>query len=299
MEHIFDLLSKQLAKAVTRRDAARILARGLFGAFLTGAGLKSGWSLTQARTAGTGPEPVLPVPSAVSDPCGAVQEAIQLAVGDNDPDKYANYTDYVQAATNYAQVALDGGLITETCAGCILDQFIESVPVGQQVACGPVVMPTTLCGAIPASAAPNPIVNPFADSERVHPRVPRGPVVMPNTSATPLGVRIQAAAVLSSGAAPTAWSDAQQFLLMLTLAQEMVGCLFGPPQPIAHPFNREVAHASPAAPPVSSGNQASPDDTTACSGTQRMTPGVDYCGKGNSLNDSLGTLTVAPCLNAG
>jgi hypothetical protein len=50
MEHSFDLLSKQMASAVTRRDAARILTKGLFGVFITGAGLRRLWGLPEAST---------------------------------------------------------------------------------------------------------------------------------------------------------------------------------------------------------------------------------------------------------
>lgn len=46
MEPIFDLLSKQVAQALTRRDAARVMVKGLVGALLTGTGLRNLWGLT-------------------------------------------------------------------------------------------------------------------------------------------------------------------------------------------------------------------------------------------------------------
>jgi hypothetical protein len=181
--------------------------------------------------------------------CGGVQKTIQLAF--RDPSAFQHHTAYVRAVAQ--SVAAAGDLITEDCSECIVEQFAKSVPISQQQPCGPVVMPTQFCWQTGATAE-----------------------------------QIRTATVLAMHAAPDAWSDDQQFDLLLVLAEEILGCLFDVTAP--QPSATQVATASVMASAVST---APPPPVI---GPHCETPGVKYCGPTNSLEHP-GLPAVAPCLN--
>jgi hypothetical protein len=69
--------------------------------------------------------------------CREVQEEVQQAVGNETNPPYRNHGQYVRAAAQAANPALEAGEITEACHACIVRQFAESVPIADQEACGP------------------------------------------------------------------------------------------------------------------------------------------------------------------
>lgn len=55
--------------------------------------------------------------------CGGVQQATQKIVGDENPIVYKNHGAYVSAVSTIVGQAVQAGLITDSCSGCIVNQF--------------------------------------------------------------------------------------------------------------------------------------------------------------------------------
>jgi hypothetical protein len=235
--NLFDELSKQAAKAISRRDALKVTGRGIFGLLLTPTPVGRLWGRMMRTQSENG---------SGSSTCGAIQKTIQLAFPD--PRPYRNHGSYVSAIAQSVAAAEEAELITDDCSGCIVNQFARGVSITDQQPCGPVVLPTQFCGQ----------------------------------TKVPSQSQIQNATELALGGAPTAFSDGQQFELFIVLVEEILGCLLsggGPQQPQVQPATK-----------VAQGLALVADPTPQC-----ITPGVNYCGPGNSLERWLPT--VAPCLN--
>ena len=176
MERFIDQLSKQLATTTSRRSMLSITLRTMSAAIVTSTGIGRLW----AQTSG--------LPGDVwSSSCGAVQQAVQLAFPD--PTQYRHHGAYVSSVARSVSAAQNANLITNACSGCIVSQFAQSVPVGEQTACGLVVQPSQSC-----------------------------------SSETTTAVQSETAAVLALSAAPNAWSDIQQFETFVSMVQAMLGC---------------------------------------------------------------------------
>jgi hypothetical protein len=185
-----------------------------------------------------------------SSSCGVVQEAIQLAFPD--PSRYKNHGAYVSSVANSVSAAQSANLITSACSGCIVSQFARGVSVEQQQSCGTIVQPTQNC-----------------------------------SSKVIAKMQIQTAAVLSLGAAPNAWSDPQEWNLLVQLTDGILGCQIEQGASVSAAV--ATAKVLSAATVTANGT----DPVTSCS-----TPGVNYCGPDNSLqNPSLSLINYAPCLN--
>ena len=139
MENFFDELSKQAAKAVSRREALKVTGRGICGLLLASTPVAKLW----ARML-----PASNEDDAGTATCGAVQKTVQLTFPD--PSRYPNHGAFVRAVAHSVAAARD--LVTEDCSECIVDQFAKDVPISQQRSCGPVVMPTQLCTQTGVSA---------------------------------------------------------------------------------------------------------------------------------------------------
>jgi hypothetical protein len=192
-----------------------------------------------------------PKATAGSSRCGAVQKSVQLSVGDYGAAQYGTIRDYIAAVDLRVDHALDAHLIDRKCALCITNEFVREIPVEQQASCGPLVPPTSACGKL--------------SREHVH-----------------------AAAILSFSAAPDAWGDGNQWLLWITLTQEILGCQF-----VSGSSTSTVESFKAIA---TTGTAVAADSATCAQ------PGVNYCGPGNSANPNIpGTgqflPKVAPCLN--
>jgi len=138
---------------------------------------------------------------------------------------------------------------------CIVAQSASSIPVDQQLSCGPIVQPTLLC-----------------------------------TSTNVTVQQVQTAAVLALGAPPNAWSQPQEWVVLMQLAAGVLGC--------------QVSGSAQQTTSSGAQNSSTPlaSFLTQSASSSCLTPGVNYCGPGNSLDNSVaaGLLpTVAPCLNAG
>lgn len=174
-----------------------------------------------------------------------MQKAIQLTFPD--PAKYSNHGHYVSAVARSVSAPENATLITDSCAECIVSQFARSVPIEQQQACGPIVQPTNNC-----------------------------------SSTRPSVLEVETAAVLSLGAVPDAWSVPEQWVLLIQLANAILGCK------VSGPTQQQQG--------VASNGTAKQISNPLC-----VTPGVNYCGPGNSLDTTVAALflpTVDPCLNA-
>src|SRR6267378_5107378 len=134
MENFFDELSKQAAKAVSRREALKVTGRGVFGLFLTSTPVSKLWGRILAVSPGDGTG---------TSTCGAVQKTIQLAFPA--PSTYPDHKAYLRAIRQSVAAAQKAKLIREGCSECIVEQFEERVPITQQQPCGPVVMPIQSC----------------------------------------------------------------------------------------------------------------------------------------------------------
>src|SRR5215471_21484429 len=102
MEQFIDDFSKQLAKAVSRRDVLSIGARTVFAAFVSSTGIGKLWA--KARSTSTVPGDV------GSLSCGAVQQSVQLAFPD--PTKFSNHGAYVSAVARSVSAAENAKLVT-------------------------------------------------------------------------------------------------------------------------------------------------------------------------------------------
>jgi len=69
--------------------------------------------------------------------CSEVQLAVQSEVGNETNPPYRNHGAYVSAVANAANPAFEAGEITEACHECIVSQFAQSIPIGDQETCGP------------------------------------------------------------------------------------------------------------------------------------------------------------------
>lgn len=175
--------------------------------------------------------------------CGALQQAVQLAFPD--PTRYKNHGAYVSSVAHSVSAAQNASLITDACSGCIVSQFAQSVPLDQQQSCGTIVEPTQNCSSTGIAT-----------------------------------LQIQTATVLSLAAAPNAWSDPSQWVLLIQLTEAILGCQISS-------SNGEVS--SSIASVAVTQNQA-----TSC-----LSPRVNYCGPDNSIqNPVLSRVAYAPCLNA-
>ena len=248
MGHFIDDLSKRLANAPSRRDMLSITSRTFIAAFISSTWIGRLWANTTSTSAG----------GEGSSSCGAIQKAVQLAFPD--PTKFNNHGGYVSSVAHSVSAAQNANLITNTCSECIVAQFGQNIPVGQQQACGTLVAPTQPCSVT-----------------------------------GPPGLQIQTVGVLALAAFPNAWSDPQQWVLLIQLADAMLSCQVSPPtqQQSSVALTKTSAGFSLA----TTAAVVTQDSSTSCS-----TPGVNYCGPGNSLDISVaaGQLpTVAPCLNDG
>ena len=80
-----------------------------------------------------------PIPGDVGTiECAQAQLAIQTLIGNETTPPYKNHGQYVKAAADAANTALQSGQITGACHGCIVSQFARSIPIAEQTACGPV-----------------------------------------------------------------------------------------------------------------------------------------------------------------
>ena len=104
----------------------------VFGILL---GLHMAW--TQPGWAQGGFVPTLTPGDVGTQACREVQLAVQGEVGNETNPPYKNHGQYVRAATNAANPALQAGEITEACHSCIVSQFARSIPIGDQESCGP------------------------------------------------------------------------------------------------------------------------------------------------------------------
>src|SRR5208337_5529132 len=120
MEEFIDSLSKRLASAVSRRDMLRITSQMLVGAFVAATGIERVWAT--------------PAPPGSSQ-CGAVQQALQLGIGDYQVSKFGTRKQWLSLLTNGAGKASQAHLITGTCSSCIVEQFRNNVLVAQQTSC--------------------------------------------------------------------------------------------------------------------------------------------------------------------
>ena len=209
MERFIDSFSKRLATAVSRRDVLRMTSQTMFGVLLSAAGIRSVWAASSGGGTGT-------------SACGAVQQSIQLAVGNDDPTKYANRGTYVSAVAKRTSVAVTGALITDDCADCIVAQFAEGIPVASQSACGTIVTPTATCDALQPSES-----------------------------------QITAAAVLLVDAAPGAWSNPTQWSVFINLAQGMLGCTLSTADSVSSAASNAINSAALAASPSALASNAS------------------------------------------
>jgi hypothetical protein len=244
MERFIDDLSRQLSTAVSRRDMVNITSKAIVAALLPSIGISKLWGQSFGSSKRGG-----------SSACAGVQRATQL--GFPDPSQYPNHGAYIKAIAHSVVAAQKAQLIAEDCSECIVEQFAEEVPIGQQKSCGSLIAPTQTCST----------TNPSAQ-------------------------QIQTAGVLSLVASPNAWSDPAQWVQLTQLAEAMLGCLISSTQQTASSASSVSSNLSSTA---LSG--ATTQGSTSCS-----TPGVNYCGPGNSLDIGpfAGSLpSVAPCLNNG
>ena len=202
-----------------------------------------------------------------SSSCGAVQQAVQLAF--RDLTKFSNHGTYVSSVARSVSAAQNVTLITNDCSGCIVSQFARGVSVDQQESCGSIVPPTNACSSATAT-----------DQQQA-----------------------QTASVLALVAVPDAWSDPQQFHTFLYLVQSMLGCMLG--STVVPPPQSQSDAAPSAAVPVGIGNPTLLGSQTIASTVfggavgSCKTPSVNYCGPGNSLeNSKLSYISYPDCLNA-
>src|SRR5215471_17919621 len=143
MEQFIDDFSKQLAKAVSRRDVLSIGARTVFAAFVSSTGIGKLWAKASSTST---------VPGDVgTTSCGAVQQSVQLAFPD--PTRYSNHGSYVSSVARSVSAAQEANLITNACFGCIISQFAKTIPTSDQQSCGAIVPPTTVCSSTAISSA--------------------------------------------------------------------------------------------------------------------------------------------------
>lgn len=71
-----------------------------------------------------------------SQVCREVQLEVQGVVGNETKPPYKNHGQYVKAAAHAANPALEADEITEACHECIVSQFAQSIPTGDQSSCG-------------------------------------------------------------------------------------------------------------------------------------------------------------------
>ena len=203
-----------------------------------------------------------------SSQCGAVQQAVQLAIGDFSNGRYSTHQEYLETVSLWIDTARRAHLVSEDCAECVRSQFRVETPVAQQASCGTAVPPSSVCSPIEA---------------RHH--------------------KVHAASILAFSAAPNMFGDPVQFVLWSTLTQEILGCVLDSGTTSASGIaasngsNAAASSSGAVAPPVQS--KAATTATGTC--MTCAAPGVNYCGYGNSGNPTnlVGPLlpTVAPCLN--
>lgn len=263
MPHFMDVFSKRLAAAVSRRDMLRIASGALVSATLASTGITPVW----ART---------PRPGGLnSSICGAVQKSIQLgsqtlAAANVPPDQDEEDEDdrthrssqkLARHARRLTRIARKARLIDEDCVECIISQFEAGTPVFEQYACGPLTEPSVLCD----------VLDPPAE-------------------------QIEATSVLAFSAAPNALTEAPDWAVFEQLTEAMLGCQLSSQ---AHPAASTAAAVTGTTTGLALAAQALRNSATASGCDTPGTPGVDYCGKGNSVENPVGTVTAAQCLNAG
>lgn len=127
------------------------------------------------------------------------------------------------------------------------------------------------------------IVSQFAEGNPISQQQVCGTVVAPTQTCTENSFttsQIQVATVLALGSTPNAWTNGQQFQQFVTLIQGILGCAIEG-SGTANSVTTELKALA-----------AASDQNSTC-----LTPGVNYCGPGNSLTNPLDP-PVAPCLNA-
>ena len=149
------------------------------GAFAAATGINKVWAAI----------PGVAAPSGTSQ-CGAVQQALQLGIGDYVEAIFGTRKQWLSLLTDGATQATQAALITESCSSCIVDQFRNNVPVAEQTSCGSIVSPVVEC-----------------------------------TAATASKPKVDAASALALVAAPNAMSDGESFNTFVLLTQEILNCL--------------------------------------------------------------------------
>jgi hypothetical protein len=195
--------------------------------------------------------------------CGGVQQAVQIAIGDENTGTYRNHGAYVSAVSALVNQALKGNLITGACPGCIVNQFARDVPVANQSSCGPVTVPTQIC-----------------------------------TLSNPTAHQVQTAAVLALSGLSDPWGDPAQFQSFLKSVDSILGCQVARTSSssqshqqlnlLEQQLNLTGQPKTPA---------LGPQGVNYCLDPVQ---GVNYCGPGNSItNPILAIVNVLPCLNQG
>jgi hypothetical protein len=250
MDEFLDSLSKRLASTLTRREMLRIASGTVFGALALSTLISRVWGKTAPAPGGPN-----------SSTCGAVQNTIQLALGDEDPARYKDHHEYVRAVERFAHRSVEGELITKECSDCIVGQFRASVSIASQYPCGSFIAPSETCDAI-----------------------------------LPTKRQINAASELALSAVPNAWGDSAQWVKLVQLSEAMLGCTLGSAgQTTASTLQIDSTTRATGA-LVSTTGLAAAAATSTCAAA-----GVNYCGPGNSgdpSNPNRNWLpTVATCLN--
>src|ERR1700733_2775477 len=124
-----------------------------------------------------------------SSQCGAVQQALQLGIGDYNKTKFGTREQWLKLLSASAGKASQAKLITPACSQCIVSQFQAKVPVAQQVSCGTIVPPTAACSRAAASSE-----------------------------------KVTAASTLALATGPAAMADGASFADVIQLTQNILNC---------------------------------------------------------------------------